>query len=125
VQSRHNGGIKTVSRTLLDPSAWIVDQIGLDRPGNREIQMDLFYDYRTNVPLYPTSSFLPQVSAANVDRVGQERLHLSAGGRRAYARDLKNLETHLLDTGHVALETHVDEIASRIQPFLMKQKLSS
>jgi hypothetical protein len=110
VQSRHNGGIKTVSRTLLDPSAWIVD---------------LFYDYRTNVPLYPTSSFLPQVSAANVDRVGQERLHLSAGGRRAYARDLKNLETHLLDTGHVALETHVDEIASRIQQFLMKQKLSS
>ncbi len=40
-------------RTLLDPTAWTLDQIGLDRPGNREIQMDLFYDYRTNVPLYP------------------------------------------------------------------------
>jgi hypothetical protein len=39
--------------TLLDPTAWILDQVGLDRVGNREIQMDLFYDYRTNVPLYP------------------------------------------------------------------------
>jgi hypothetical protein len=107
MQSRHDGSIKTVSRTLLDPAAWIVDQIGLDRPGNREIQMDLFHDYRTNVPLYPTSNFLPQVSTANVDRVGQQRLHLSTGGLRTYARDLKNLETHLLDTGHFALETHV------------------
>src|SRR5262249_51338867 len=40
-------------RSLLDPTAWLVDQVGLDRPGNREIQMDLFYDYRTNVSLYP------------------------------------------------------------------------
>ena len=40
-------------RSLLDPTTWLVDQVGLDRPGNREIQMDLFYDYRTNVPLYP------------------------------------------------------------------------
>jgi pimeloyl-ACP methyl ester carboxylesterase len=40
-------------QTLLDPTTWLVDQAGLDRAGNSEIQMDLFYDYRTNVPLYP------------------------------------------------------------------------
>ena len=40
-------------RTLLDPTTWLVDQVGLDRPGNRDIQMDLFHDYGTNVPLYP------------------------------------------------------------------------
>ena len=39
--------------TLLDPTTWLVDQAGLDRPGNREIQMDLFHDYGSNVPLYP------------------------------------------------------------------------
>jgi pimeloyl-ACP methyl ester carboxylesterase len=40
-------------RTLLDPTTWTLDQVGLDRPGNAEIQLDLFYSYRTNVPLYP------------------------------------------------------------------------
>ena len=39
--------------TLLDPTAWILDQYGMDRPGNADIQLDMFYDYRTNVPLYP------------------------------------------------------------------------
>ena len=40
-------------KTLLDPTTWALDQIGLDRPGNDEIQLDLFLDYGTNVPLYP------------------------------------------------------------------------
>jgi hypothetical protein len=39
--------------TLLDPATWTLDQVRLDRPGNPDIQMDLFYDYRTNVALYP------------------------------------------------------------------------
>jgi pimeloyl-ACP methyl ester carboxylesterase len=66
-------------QTLLDPTTWLVDQAGLDRPGNREIQMDLFYDYRTNVPLYPQfQGLLSEVSAADSDCVGQERFYLPA-----------------------------------------------
>ena len=48
---QYENGVKDL--TLLDPTTWALDQIGLDRPGNRDIQMDLMYDYRTNVPLYP------------------------------------------------------------------------
>jgi pimeloyl-ACP methyl ester carboxylesterase len=40
-------------RTLLDPTTWVLDQVGLDRPGNAEIQLDLFHSYQSNVPLYP------------------------------------------------------------------------
>ena len=65
--------------TLLDPTTWLVDQAGLDRPGNREIQMDLFHDYGSNVPLYPQfQGLLSEVSAADSDCVGQERFHLPA-----------------------------------------------
>ena len=111
-------------RTLLDPTTWILDQVGLDREGNREIQMDLFYDYRTNVPLYPrVPGLLPEVSAADVDRVGQERFHLPARrGAPSTAAICRMSRRILLDTGHFALETHGDEIASRIEGFLGKSK---
>ena len=66
---------------------------------------------------------LPQVSAADADRLGQERLHLPRRRRPPYARDLKNVETHMLDTGHFALETHGEEIASRIEEFLLEQNI--
>jgi pimeloyl-ACP methyl ester carboxylesterase len=73
----------------------------------------------------PNSSLLPEVSAADSDCLGQERFHLPAEGAVAYQRDLPKVETHLLDTGHFALETHGEEIASRIEEFLRKQKLAS
>src|SRR5215468_4202488 len=63
--------------TLIDPTTSALDQIGLDRPGNRDIQMDLFYDYRTNVPGIP--EFHPQEPTANADYVGEKRLHLPTG----------------------------------------------
>jgi hypothetical protein len=69
-------------------------------------------------------SLLPAVSTAGVDRLGQERLHLPPEGALPYPRDLRNVETHLLDTDHFALETHGEEIASRIEGFLRQNKLA-
>ncbi len=112
--------------TLLDPTTWLVDQVGLDRPGNREIQMDLFYDYRTNVPLYPEfQAFFREYQPPTLIVWGKNDLIFPAEGAAPYRRDLQNVETHLLDTGHFALETHGEEIASRIEEFLRKQRLAS
>lgn len=114
---QYTNGVKDAS--LLDPDAWTVDQARLDRPGNQEIQLDLLYDYRTNVPLYP------QFQAYFRDRRppmlivwGRNDEIFPPAGAVPYARDLPNVETHLLDTGHFALETHGPEIAMRIRDFL-------
>ena len=109
--------------TLLDPTTWALDQIGLDRPGNRDIQMDLFYDYRTNVPLYPEfQNFFRKDQPPTLIVWGKNDFIFPPEGAAPYSRDLKNLETHLLDAGHFALETHGEEIASLIETFLNKNK---
>lgn len=109
--------------TLLDPTTWLVDQAGLDRPGNREIQMDLFSSYGTNVPLYPEfQSFFRTYQPPTLIVWGKNDFIFPAEGAAPYRRDLKNVEIHLLDTGHFALETHCEEIAVRIEDFLRKQK---
>ncbi len=107
--------------SLLDPTTWLVDQAGLDRPGNLEIQMDLMHSYGTNVPLYPEfQAFFRKYQPPTLIVWGKNDFIFPAEGAAPYARDLKNLETHLLDTGHFALETHSEEIASRIEEFLLK-----
>jgi pimeloyl-ACP methyl ester carboxylesterase len=113
-------------RTLLDPAAWTLDQVGLDRPGNAEIQLDLFYDYRTNVPLYPQfQAFFRQHQPPTLIVWGKNDFIFPPAGATPYQPDLRNVETHLLDTGHFALETHGEEIASRIERFLRQHKLAN
>jgi pimeloyl-ACP methyl ester carboxylesterase len=112
-------------RTLLDPTTWTLDQVGLDRPGNAEIQLDLFYSYRTNVPLYPEfQAFFRKYQPPTLIVWGKNDFIFPAEGAVPYPRDLKDVETHLLDTGHFALETHGEEIASRIEEFLRKRKIA-
>jgi pimeloyl-ACP methyl ester carboxylesterase len=116
---QYDNGVSDLTR--LDPTTWTLDQVGLDRPGNREIQMDLFYDYRTNVPLYPQfQAFFRKYQPPTLIVWGKNDLIFPPDGAVPYRRDLPNAETHLLDTGHFALETHGEEIASRIEEFLGK-----
>lgn len=111
--------------TLLDPTTWALDQLGLDRPGNRDIQMDLFHDYGSNVPLYPEfQAFFRKNQPPTLIVWGKNDFIFPPEGAAPYSRDLKNLETHLLDTGHFALETHGEEIASRIETFLSLNKIT-
>ena len=119
---QYENGVPDTS--LLDPTTWLVDQAGLDRPGNRDIQMDLMHSYATNVPLYPEfQAFFRKYQPPTLIVWGKNDSIFPAEGAAPYRRDLKNVETHLLDTGHFALETHGEEIASRIEEFLLKQNL--
>ncbi len=107
--------------SLLDPTAWVVDQVGLDRPGNLDIQMDLMHSYGTNVPLYPEfQAFFRRYQPPTLIVWGKNDFIFPAAGAKPYSRDLKNVETHMLDTGHFALETHGDEIGDLIETFLFK-----
>ena len=111
-----NGVIDT---SLVSPDTWTVDQALLDRSGNAEIQLDLFYDYRTNIPLYPQwQAYFREYQPPTLVVWGQNDAIFVAAGAAPYQRDLPGAEIHLLDTGHFALETHGFESAKLIREFL-------
>lgn len=105
--------------TRVSPDAWLLDQHYLDRPGNAEIQLDLFYDYRTNVPLYPAfQEYFRRHQPPTLVVWGRNDHIFPWQGAEAYKRDLRTLEYHLLDTGHFALEEKGGEIAALMRDFL-------
>ena len=107
--------------TRISPDAWTLDQYYLDRPGNAEIQLDLFYDYRTNVPLYPAfQSYFRRHQPPTLVVWGKNDQIFPWQGAEPYKRDLRTIEYHLLDTGHFALEDKGAEIATIMRGFLAK-----
>ena len=114
---QYHNGVKDTS--LLSPDAWTVDQSLLDRPGNGDIQLDLFYDYRTNPPLYASwQEYFRTYKPPTLIVWGKNDEIFPPEGAWPYKRDLPNAEIHMLDTGHFALETHGDEIAALMRDFL-------
>ena len=110
-------GVRDVAR--IDPATWIHDQALLDRPGSVEIQLDLFYDYRTNVALYPSfQAFFREHQPPTLIVWGANDTIFPAAGARAFLRDLPEAELHLLDSGHFALEDKGDEIVPLLRDFL-------
>ena len=103
----------------ISPENWIVDQYFQDRPGNKEIQLQLFYDYGSNPPLYPEwQAYFREHQPPTLVVWGKNDYIFPAEGAEPYKRDLENIEFHLLDTGHFALEEDGDVIAIRIREFL-------
>jgi pimeloyl-ACP methyl ester carboxylesterase len=113
-------GVGDVSR--IDPDNWLHDQALLDRPGNRDIQLDLFHDYGSNVPLYPQfQAFFRERQPPTLILWGKNDKIFPADGAGPYLRDLPNAELHLLDTGHFALEDELDEMGPHIHRFLDRE----
>ena len=114
---QYTNGVKDT--TLVSPDAWTLDQALLDRPGNQEIQLDLFYDYRNNLPLYPRwqAYFRDRKPPALVVWGANDEIFV-APGAEAYRRDLPHAEIHMIDAGHFALETHGPQVAALIRDFL-------
>ena len=114
---QYTDGVKDVSR--IDPDNWGHDQALLDRPGNRDIQLDLFHDYGTNIPLYPKfQAFFRERQPPAIIVWGKNDQIFPADGATPYQRDLPKAELHLIDTGHFALEDKFDEIEPLIHDFL-------
>jgi len=116
---QYTNGVRDVS--VISPDTWTTDQYLLDRPGNNDIQLQLFYDYGSNPPLYPRwQEYFRRHQPPTLVVWGKNDFIFPAEGAEPYKRDLKTLEFHLLDTGHFALEEDGDIIADYMSGFLNK-----
>ena len=103
------------------PDNWFHDQYLLDRPGNKEIQLELFYSYGTNPPLYPQwQEYFRRHQPPTLLIWGKGDYIFPEEGAHPYKRDLKNLEFHILNTGHFALEEDLEFISTRIRDFVQR-----
>jgi pimeloyl-ACP methyl ester carboxylesterase len=108
---QYETGVKDT--TLLDPTTWLVDQVGLDRPGNAEIQLDLFYDYRTNVPLYPDfQAFFRNYQPPTLIVWGKNDMFFIPPGARAYLNDLPDANLVWLYIGQFVLDENAAHVAA-------------
>ncbi len=103
---------------LVSPDNWITDSALMQRPNEVRINLDLFYDYRTNVPLYPQwQAFLREQQPKTLIFWGQDDIFFSKEGGESYLKDLPHAEMHRLNAGHFAVEDHLGEISSSIHRF--------
>jgi len=101
------------------PESYTLDAALLQRPGNKDIQLDLFLDYASNVKLYPKFQEYFRKSKPPLLAIwGKNDPFFLPPGAEAYRKDLPKAKIQFLDTGHFALETHVVEIATAIKDFL-------
>jgi pimeloyl-ACP methyl ester carboxylesterase len=103
------------------PESYTLDWALLECPGNNEIQLDLFLDYASNVKLYPKfQEYFRQSKPPFLAIWGKNDPFFIPAGAEAFRRDNPNATVQFLDTGHFALETHVEEIAVAMRNFLEK-----
>ena len=119
---QYTHGVRNVER--ISPDNWNIDQRLLDRPGNQEIQLAMFYDYGSNPARYSKwQAYLRKHQPPTLIVWGKNDHIFPAEGAHPYKRDLKTLDFHLLDTGHFALEEDGQVIAQRMRAFLGKHVL--
>lgn len=105
--------------SLVSPDGYTLDIAYFARPETENIQLDLIYDYRTNVALYPVwQEYLRTRRPPLLATWGKNDGFFLPPGAEAFRRDIPDAEVHLLDTGHFALETHGPEIAELMLDFL-------
>ena len=106
----------------ISPDNWNMDLHFLERHGARKAQLDLLYDYRTNVELYPQwQTFLREHTPPTLILWGENDIIFAPDGARAYLRDLPEAELHMLDSGHFTLEDSLEPIAAHIKRFHAEQ----
>jgi pimeloyl-ACP methyl ester carboxylesterase len=121
---RHEYSVGIPDPALIKPEGYTLDAALLARPGNVDIQLDLFLDYANNVKLYP--KFQEYFRAAKPPLLavwGKFDPYFIPAGAEAFQRDIPNAVVELLPTGHFALETHLQEIVIRMRKFLADYKI--
>jgi pimeloyl-ACP methyl ester carboxylesterase len=102
----------------ISPDSWVLQRALLDRPGNKQIMLDLLYDYRANLALYPQwQEYFRRHQPPTLIVWGKNDAIFPPAGADPYRRDLKHVDLNILETGHFALEDHADAIAGHIRRF--------
>lgn len=111
----------TTRPELVSPDGWTLDHHFLERPGHKAIQVELAFDYHTNVSRYPQwQAWLRRHQPPVLILWGTNDPFFTADGARAYLRDVEHAQLHLYDTGHFALEEKLAEIAPLIAMFMSR-----
>ena len=119
LRSQYTDGVHDPN--IIAPEGYTLDAAMIARPGNMEIQLDLFLDYANNVKLYPAFQRYFRESKPPLLAIwGKNDPFFIPPGAEAYPRDNPNATVQFLDTGHFALETHVEEIAVAMREFLAR-----
>jgi len=121
---QYTNGVPDVA--AVSPDNWGHVQPLLDRAGNQAIQLQMFYSYGTNPPLYPEwQAYFREYQPPTLIVWGENDEIFPAAGAYPYQQDLENVDFHLIDTGHFALETHGAEIADLMRDFLNRNRALS
>jgi pimeloyl-ACP methyl ester carboxylesterase len=103
----------------IHPDTWADEFAFLNRPGEADIQLDLFYDYQTNVQNYPNlHKYMKDHQSPMLVVWGRYDPSFTVAGAKAYADDIPSAEVHLLDAGHFALDQKSPEIIALIEKFM-------
>ena len=120
-RTRHVGNDPNVE--LYDPDLWTDELAFLSKPGQADIQTDLFYDYRTNIDAYHRwQAWMRKKQPRLLVIWGKHDLSFDLGEPERYRNDEPNAQVHVLDAGHFALDTKADEIAALVRGFMKAQK---
>lgn len=124
-REQYTAGVPAEQIRLFAPDTWTLDWALMSRPGNVDVQFDLFTDYRTNVQLYPRfQEFFRTYRPPALVIWGRHDAYFDVAEAGCYRRDLPEAEVHVLDAGHKALESHCAEITELVRDFLAR-KLAS
>ena len=105
----------------ISPDNWDSDFYFMQRPHSVRMNLDLFYDYRTNVGLYPQwQAFMRERQPKTLIFWGQDDIFFTAAGGEAFLTDLPKAEIHRLAAGHFAVEDHLDYISDHMHSFYDK-----
>jgi len=120
---QYTHGVKNAGS--VPPESYTLDAALLDRPGNKDIQLDLFLDYASNVKLYPAfQDYFRKAKPPLLAIWGKNDPFFIPAGAEAFRKDIASAQIEFLDTGHFALETHVVEIAAAMKKFLAANGVS-
>jgi len=118
---RHEYSVGIPDPALIRPEGYTLDAALVARPGNVDIQLDLFLDYANNVKLYPKfQEYFRSAQPPLLAVWGKFDPYFIPPGAEAFLRDNPNATVQFLETGHFALETHLEEVASAMRSFLQK-----
>jgi pimeloyl-ACP methyl ester carboxylesterase len=100
------------------PESYTLDAALMERPGNKEIQLDLFLDYASNVKLYPKfQEYFRNAKPPLLAIWGKNDPFFIPAGAEAFRKDIPDAQVKFLDTGHFAIETHAEEIVAAMKEF--------
>jgi pimeloyl-ACP methyl ester carboxylesterase len=120
-RTRHVGSDPRVER--YDPDLWTDEFAFLSQPGQADIQIDMFYDYRTNVDAYRTwQAWMRQTQPQLLVIWGKYDLSFDISEPDAYRQDVPDAQVHILDAGHFALDVAADEIAELVGNFMDERR---